>query len=135
MSGDITGRAGILRDAYVAQCGMGRIIASTADAGSRNIVAHATQADQNRTVVTLINKEAVSNPVVEIEGSIRNSESLGGATAGPSLESQSGVAPAGQAVLPTGTWKAARVEEAARSQGKLKVRLPAASAALVTLHA
>jgi hypothetical protein len=119
----------------IAQCGMGRIIASTVDAGSRNIVAHATQADQDRTVVTLINKEAASDAVVGIEGAagIRSVSVV--RLSGPSLESKSGITLAGEAVLPTGTWKAARVEEAARSQGKLKVRLPAASAALVTLHA
>jgi hypothetical protein len=119
----------------IAQCGMGRIIASTVDAGSRNIVAHATQADQDRTVVTLINKEAASDAVVGIEGAagIRSVSVV--RLSGPSLESKSGITLAGEAVLPTGTWKAAHVEEAARSQGKLKVRLPAASAALVTLHA
>ena len=65
-----------------AQCGMGRIIGSTVDAGSRNIVAHATRADQDRTVVTLINKEAASDAVVGIEGASGISECVGGATVG-----------------------------------------------------
>ena len=118
-----------------AQCGMGRIIASTVDAGSRNIVAHATQPDQDRSVVTLINKEAASDAVVVIEGDSRFRSASVVRLSGPSLESKSGITLAGEAVLPAGTWKTERMEEVARSQGKLKVGLPAASAALVTLHA
>ena len=118
-----------------AQCGMGRIIASTVDAGSRNIVAHATRPDQDRSVVTLINKEAASDAVVVIEGDSRFRSASVVRLSGPSLESKSGITLAAEAVLPAGTWKTERMEEVARSQGNLKVGLPAASAALVTLHA
>lgn len=41
----------------------------------------------------------------------------------------------GAAVGPGGLWKAAGVEEVVRSQGKFKLRIPAASVALITLQA
>ena len=118
-----------------AQCGVGRIIASTVDAGSRNIVAHATQADHDRTVVTLINKEAMSDAMVEIEGIPRFRSASVVRLSGPSRESKSGITLGGAVVSSDGLWRAAQVEEVARSQGRLKLRLPAASAALVTLQA
>ena len=119
-----------------AQCGMGRIIGSTVEAGSRNIVVHATQADQNRTLVTLINKEAASDAVVAIEGLRESSRTLTVMRlSGPSLEGKLSITLGGASVSPAGAWKTAGLEETSRSQGKLKVRLPAASAALITLHA
>jgi hypothetical protein len=118
-----------------AQCGLGRTIASTVDAGSRNIVAHATQPDHNRTVVILINKEAASDAVVAIEGDPKFRSASVVRLSGPSLASKSGITLGGVGVSPEGLWRAAEVEEVARLRGKLKLRLPAASAALVTLQA
>ncbi len=117
-----------------AQCGMGRVIGGTVDAGSRNIVGHATQPDQNRTVVTLINKEAASDAVVALEGDAKFRRASVVRLSGPSLDIKSGITLGGAVVSSGGLWKVAQVEEVARSQGKLKVRLPAASAALVTLQ-
>jgi hypothetical protein len=118
------------------QCGTGRMIGSTVDAGSRNISVHATCPSEDHTVLTLINKESARHARVVIEGppeSFRNASLV--RLSGPSLESKSEITLGGASVSPDGVWKAARVEDLARSEGKLKVRLPAASAALVTLHA
>jgi hypothetical protein len=118
-----------------ARGGMGRIISNTVDAGNRTIVAHATQPDHNRTVVTLINKEATSDAVVAIDGDPKFRTTSVLRLSGPSLESKSGITLGGAAVSPDGLWRAAQGEEVARSQGRLKLRLPAASAALITLQA
>ena len=53
---------------------------------------------------------------------------------GPSLESKFGVSLGGTMVSPEGSWKPDRTEEISTSRGRLRVRLPAASAAIVTLH-
>jgi hypothetical protein len=118
-----------------AQCGSGRIIGSTADSGGRNISVHATRSSEDHTVLMLINKEAAANVVAVIEGDFRVRSASVVRLSGPSLESKSSITLGGASVNPAGLWKAARVEEVARAQGKLKVPLPAASAALVSLLA
>jgi hypothetical protein len=123
-----------------AQSGTCRIIGTTVDAGGRNIKAYATEPAKDRVVVTLINKQPSSDAIVVINPAIGTGtfaalqkESLL-RLSGPSLESKSGVTLGGAGVSPDGLWKAARTEEVSGTPGPLQVRLPAASAAIVTLH-
>jgi hypothetical protein len=53
---------------------------------------------------------------------------------GPSLQSKSGVTLGGAGVSHDGLWKPTQVEEVSGNRGKLQVRLPAASATVVTLR-
>jgi len=119
-----------------AQAGIGRIIGCTIDAGDRNIKAYATQPAKDGFDLTLINREPSSDALVFIDTGVAASFREGSLIrlSGPSLESKSGVTLAGAAVPSTGLWKPARSEEVKRTRGKLRVRLPAASAAIVTLR-
>jgi hypothetical protein len=120
-----------------AQSGAGRIIGSTIDAGDRNIKAYATQSAKDRIVLTLINKDASSDATVVIDAgasaAFRRASLV--RLSAPSLESKSGVTLGGAGVSPAGLWKPTQIEEISGNRGRLRVRVPAASAAIVTLHA
>jgi len=120
-----------------AQSGVGRIIGSSIDAGNRNISAHATQPTKDRTVLILINKEPSSDAVVVIDAGVGASFRMGSVVrlSAPSLESKSGVTLGGASVSPAGLWKPTFPEEVSTSRQTPRVRVPAASAAVVSLHA
>ena len=119
-----------------AQSGAGRMIGSTIESGDRNITAYATQPTKDRIVLTLINKEPASDAVIVIEAGASAPFRRGSLVrlSGPSLESKSGVTLGGAGVSPAGLWKPTRIEEVSRTRRRLQVRVPAASAAIVTLH-
>jgi hypothetical protein len=118
------------------QSGVGRIIGSTIDAGERNVKAYATQPAHDRVVVTLINKEPSYDAIMVIEGGASAPFRRGSLVrlSGPSLESKSGVTLGGARVSSAGLWKAGQIEEVSRTRDKWQVRVPAASAAIVTLN-
>jgi len=118
-----------------AQSGAGRIIGSAIDSGNKNITAYATQPSKDRTVLTLINKERSfeGNVVIDAPKSFRSGSVV--RLSGPSLGSKSGITLGDAAVSSAGSWKPAREEEVRRTRTGLRVRVPAASAAIVTLHA
>ena len=118
-----------------AQSGAGRMIGSTIDAGDRNIKAYATQPAKDRVVLTLINKEPSSDAIIVIDAGASAPFRRGSLVrlSGPSLESKSGVTLGGASVSPAGLWKPTRIEEVSRTRRRLQVRVPAASAAIVTL--
>ncbi len=120
-----------------AQSGAGRFIGSTIDAGVRNIKTYASQPAKDRIVLTLINKEPSSDATVVIDAGAAAFFRKGSLVrlAGPALESKSGITLGGAAVSPGGQWKPARIEEVDGARGRLQVRVPAASAAIVALHA
>jgi hypothetical protein len=86
-------------------------------------------------VLTLINKESSEAMVVidATSASFRSGSLI--RLSGPSLESKSGVTLGGAGVSHDGLWKPTSVEEVSGNRGKWQVRLPAASAAVVTLRA
>jgi hypothetical protein len=111
------------------------MIGSAIEAGKRNITAYATMPAKDRTVLTLINKEPSfeGGVVVDASTSFRSGSLV--RLSGSSLESKSGTTLGDAAVSSAGLWKPAREEEVSRTRTGLQVRLPAASAAIVTLHA
>ncbi|MGA9800069.1 MAG: glycosyl hydrolase family 79 C-terminal domain-containing protein [Terriglobales bacterium] len=119
-----------------AQPGAGRIVGSTIDAGDKNIKVYATEPDPNHMVLTLINKEPSYDAAIVIDPGAHKSLRKGSLVrlSGPSLESKSGVTLGGASVSPAGSWKPAQTEEVAGSRGRFPVRVPAASAAVVTLR-
>jgi hypothetical protein len=118
------------------QSGAGRIIGTTINAGDRNIKAYATQPAKNRIVLTLINKEPSAEAMVLVDAgtgvSFRNGSLV--RLTGPSLESKSGITLGGAGVSPAGLWQPTGTEQVSGTRG-LQVHIPAASAAVVTLHA
>ena len=117
-----------------AQAGKGHLIASNLEASNRNLKAYATQQGKDRVVLTLINKEGTSHGVVSVECAAAFKKGSILRLSGPSLESRTGVLLGGVAIEPSGVWHPGPAEEIHASGGKLVVRLPAASAAVVTLH-
>jgi hypothetical protein len=120
-----------------AQSGAGRITRSTIDAGNRNITAYATRPAKDHAVLTLINKEPASDAVVILDpgpSAFLPSCSIV-RLSGSSLERKSGITLGGAAVSPAGLWKPIRKEEVTRTRTGWQVRLPASSAAVVTLRA
>jgi hypothetical protein len=120
-----------------AQAGAGRVIGCAIDAGDRNIKAYATQPSRDRVVLTLINKQPSSDATIVI-GTGASSPFRNGSLirlSGPALESKSGVTLGAEGLTPTGSWKPDRIEEVDSAGKRLQVHVPAASAAVVTLHA
>jgi hypothetical protein len=119
-----------------AQSGAGRIIRSSIDVGDRNITAHATQSTNDRTVVTVINKEPSSDVVVDIDSRQSASFRRGSLVrlSGPSVESKSGVSLGSASVSIGGLWKPTRTEAVVATNRTLQLRVPSASAAIVTLE-
>jgi hypothetical protein len=120
-----------------AQAGAGRIMGSTIEAGGRNISAYATQPTKDRTVLALINKEPKWDAVVVIDAGESASFRTGSVVrfSGPSLESKSRVTLGGASVSAAGLWKPSLTEEVSTSRRTPQVRVPAGSAAVVTLQA
>jgi hypothetical protein len=118
-----------------AHSGVGRLVASSIDAGDRNVKAYATQPATDRVVVTLINKEPSYDAMMVIDGGaavFRRGSVV--RLSGPSLESKSGVTLGDARVSSTGVWKPDQREDVSRTGGRWQVRVPAASAAIVTLN-
>jgi hypothetical protein len=119
-----------------AQSGAGRIIGSTIDAADKNIKIYATEPAPDQIVLTLINKEPSYDATIVIDTEAHKSLRTGSLVrlSGPSLESKSGVTLGGASVSPAGIWKPAQSEQVSAIRGRFPVRIPAASAAVVTLR-
>jgi hypothetical protein len=118
------------------QSGAGRIVGSTIDAGGKNVKTYATQPARDRVVVTLINKEPTYDAMVFVEGGASAPFRRGSLVrlSGPSLEGKSGVTLGGAGVSPAGVWNPSQKEDVSRTRDKWQVRVPAASAAIVSLY-
>ena len=117
-----------------ARSGIGEVIGSHLEAGSRNLEAYATKQSNDQITLTLINKEQAYDAIISVESvvALRHGSVL--RLSAPSLESNTRVFFGGAAVNPDGTWHPTQPEQIQASEGKLRVRLPAASAAIVTLN-
>jgi hypothetical protein len=120
-----------------AQSGVGNILGGTIEAGDRNIKAYATRPAEGRTVLTLINKEPSYDALMVIDAAASAPFRKGSLVrlSGPSLESKSGITLGGASISASGLWKPSQMEGVNTTQRTLQIRLPAASAAIVTLHA
>jgi hypothetical protein len=106
------------------------------DAGENNISAYAMRPDDHTVVVTIINKESKSDANISVDpGALISFRAASLCRLlGPSLESTTGVTLGGAIVSADGGWKPARLEQLKISGHKWQLQLPAASAAMVTLH-
>jgi hypothetical protein len=119
-----------------AQSGAGRIISSKIDAGDKNVKTYAVEPARDRIVLTLINKEPSLDAMITIDPGTYRSFRRGSLVrlAGPSLDSKSGVTLGGTSVSPAGSWQPTQAETVVENRGKFPVRIPAGSAAVVTLY-
>jgi len=113
---------------------VGELIESQLSAGSLNLAAYATLQGHKQLCITLINKEPAFDVSITIErllpyriGSVRRLSAA-------SIESSSGVSFGGATVKSDGTWHAEEEEEIQASDGRVVLRLPAASAAVLTMQ-
>ena len=118
-----------------AQGGKGRMLACQLETGGRNLDAYATQPADDLGAVTLIHKERGPDVLVSVEGAGAFKRASAVRLTGPSLESKVGVRLGGAEVSPSGEWQTATAEEFKVEGGKMAVRVPAASAVVVTLRA
>jgi hypothetical protein len=116
-----------------ARSGTGELIVSRLEASNTNLEAYATKQGNDQITLTLINKEPAYDAVVGVEGVSHFRRGTALRLSAPSLESKTGVFLGGAVVNPEGAWHPTQPEQIQASEGKLRVRLPAASAAIVTL--
>ena len=119
-----------------AQSGPGRVIDCTIEAGKKNISAYAVWSNEARVVLTVINKENGSDASISVNpGALISFASASVCRLlAPSLESKAGVTLGGSTVSANGIWKPARLEQLRSSGNEWQIQVPAASAAIVTLH-
>lgn len=113
----------------------GDLIETRLEAGEANLAAFATVKRGQQLCVTLINKEPSLEANVTIKPTLPFQHGSVLRLTAPSLESKPGVTFGGAAVQADGTWHAERGEEIRAANGSLVIRLPAASAAVVSMKA
>jgi hypothetical protein len=112
----------------------GELIDNQLRAGNLNLAAFATRNGDKQLCITLISKETTSDVTIVIERTLPFKTGSVLRLSAPSLESRSGVTFAGGIVNPDGNWRAVQPERIQASDGKVSVRLTAASAAVVTME-
>jgi hypothetical protein len=112
----------------------GELLETQFRAGNSNLDGYATLKRDKRLCITLINKEPDLDVGVTIERMIHFRIGSVLRLSAPSLESKTGVT-LGRAMVKTdGTWRASSEEKIKASDGKIVLRLPAASAAVLIMH-
>jgi hypothetical protein len=111
----------------------GELVDGKLGTGNFNLDGYATLRRDKQLCITLINKEPSLDATVTIEPtlSFRNGSVL--RLSAPSLESKSDVSFGGAIVKSDGTWHANGEEKIRASDGKVLLRLPAASAAVLVM--
>ncbi len=113
-----------------AQAAKGEQIAAATNTGGINLTAYATRQGHD-TVVTVINKDMTQGAAVEISGIAAKQAKVMRLT-GPSLAATSGASLGGAAA--DGAWSGGKSEAVRIAGGKVFADVPAASAALISLH-
>ena len=111
----------------------GELVDSQLRAGNSNLEGYATLKRNKQLCITLINKEPDLNAAVTIEPTLPFQNGSVLRLSAPSLESSSGVTFGGAIVNSDGTWQAKGDEKIRASDGRVTLRLPAASAAVLMM--
>jgi hypothetical protein len=109
----------------------GVLIDSQLRAGNSNLDGYAVLRREKQLCITLINKEPNLDVSVAIEPTLPFQNGTVLRLSAPSLESDSGVTLGGASVKPDGTWRPEEQEKIRASDGRIFLRLPAASAAVL----
>ena len=114
--------------------GKGELVGTETDRSSPEIKVYATRGTGGALTLTVVNKAGHSvSPTVTISGPPRSWHASMVRLAAPGIEAKAYVTLGGAEVTSIGTWKAPRPEMVAVSGGRFRLRVPAASAAVVTI--
>jgi hypothetical protein len=115
--------------------GKGRLLKAEMNASAPGVKAYATQPDKGGLTLTLINKRAGRAALTVVTGShTQSSRAAVTRLSGPAIDAKSGVTLGGAEVTPAGTWKPMKPEVLQVRNGRLEIKLPAASAAIVEIR-
>ena len=112
----------------------GELVDSQRRAGNSNVDGYAVLKRDQQLCITLINKESNLDASVVIEPTLPFQNGSVLRLSAPSLESNSGVTFGGATVKSDGTWHADGEEKIRASDGRVSLRLSAASAAVVIMN-
>ncbi len=101
------------------------------DTNAAAIKAYATRPKEGALVLTMINKGGVAS-VLHLDTASEGREASALRLKGPALDAKTGITLGGAEVTSRGTWKPAEQEALPVHKGQLILRVPAASAAIVT---
>ena len=111
--------------------GHGDLLPVEVDTNTAAIKAYATRPRKDTLVLTMINKGGVAS-VVHLDTASEGREASVLRLKGPALDAKTGITLGGAEVTSRGTWKPAEQEALPVRKGQLILRVPAASAAIVT---
>jgi hypothetical protein len=111
--------------------GHGDLLLAEVDTNRPAIKAYATRSREGALVLTLINKGAVPC-VLRLDSARDGRDATVLRLKGPSVDAKTGITLGGAEVTSRGTWKPAKQEVVPVQRGQLILRMPAASAAMVT---
>jgi hypothetical protein len=111
--------------------GHGDLLPVQVDTNTWAIKAYATRPKEGALVLTLINKGGVAS-VLHLNTANEAREASVLRLKGPAVDAKKGITLGGAEVTSTGTWKPAKQEALPVRKGHLILRMPAASAAMVT---
>jgi hypothetical protein len=118
-----------------AQAGRGSLVPTRLDASPSGLNAFAVRAPDGSLRVCLINKDSPGAIRASISPGRRFSVASVSRLAGPAIDAREGVTLGGAVVDETGRWTPKFRESADQRDGEIIMNVPAASAALVALHA
>jgi hypothetical protein len=111
----------------------GELVDSQLRAGNLNLHGYAVLKRDQQVCITLINKEPNLDATITIEPTLPFHNGSVLRLSAPSLDSNSEVTLGGAIVNSDGTWRAKREEKIRASDGRISLRLPAASAAVLIM--
>jgi hypothetical protein len=112
--------------------GRGQLLKTEIDPGSAGLKAYATRLDKGAVTLTLINKIAAASVLtVHIDGRVPAKRASAIRLLAPAFDAKTGITLSGAEVSPSGAWSRAKPEILPAAKGRLRIELPAASAAIV----
>ncbi len=110
----------------------GYLVETNLDGGASGVKVYAAQSEKGAISLTLINKTA-TGALVNIECDQHSDDDRASLIRllAPAIDAREGITLGGAQVTPAGRWRIAKTEKPAMRKGKLTVRLPAFSAAIV----
>jgi hypothetical protein len=114
--------------------GQGQLLRTDIDAVSPEVKAYATQPKKGALALTLVNKGAGTSALTfNIGNHIRARQASVIRLSGPAIDTKTGITLGGAEVTPAGTWKPAKPEVVQVRNGQIRIKLAAASAAIVQI--
>ena len=112
----------------------GRLLPVTVSQNSVNLTVYAVLGDSDRVLLTVINKDSTQNATLAINPGCQLTRTSVLRLTAPSLDSTSDLTLGGDSVKSDASWQPKTSEQAQMSENIASVKVPAASAALITLH-